>query len=82
MFFRFTRVSREQARAAGELEASREIQQRLVPLSLPAIPGCRIQAACLPAEEAGGDFYQVLEQPGGSTLIVIGDVSSKTSKPP
>jgi sigma-B regulation protein RsbU (phosphoserine phosphatase) len=53
-----------------------------VPLSLPAIPGWRIQAACLPAEEAGGDFYQVLEQPGGSTLIVIGDVSSKTSKPP
>ena len=80
MFFRFTRVSREQARAAGELEAAREIQQRLVPLSLPAIPGCRIQAAYLPAEEVGGDFYQVLEQPGGSTLIVIGDVSGKGLK--
>jgi hypothetical protein len=80
MFFRFTRVSRDQARAAAELEAARTIQQRLVPLSLPVIPGCRIQAAYLPAEEVGGDFYQVLEQPGGSTLIVIGDVSGKGLK--
>ncbi|HTV83654.1 MAG TPA: SpoIIE family protein phosphatase [Acidobacteriaceae bacterium] len=80
MFFRFTRVSREQARSAAELDAAREIQQRLVPFSLPAVPGCRLQAAYVPAEEVGGDFYQVLEQPGGSTLVVIGDVSGKGLK--
>jgi phosphoserine phosphatase RsbU/P len=80
MFFRFTRVSREQARAAAELEAAREIQQRLVPLGLPTVPGCRIESVYLPAEEVGGDFYQVLEQTGDITLIVIGDVSGKGLK--
>ena len=35
MFFRFTRVSQEQARAASELDAAREIQQYLIPSHLP-----------------------------------------------
>ncbi len=80
MFFRFTRVSREQARSAAELNAAREIQQRLVPATLPNVPGYTIETAYLPAQEVGGDFYQVLAQPGGSTLIVVGDVSGKGLK--
>jgi hypothetical protein len=80
MFFRFTRVSRDQARAAAELAAAREIQQHLVPASLPSLPGYRIETAYLPAQEVGGDFYQVLEQPDRSTLIVVGDVSGKGLK--
>ena len=80
MFFRFTRVSREQARSAAELGAAREIQQRLVPASLPHVPGYAIEAAYLPANEVGGDFYQVLAQPDGATLIVVGDVSGKGLK--
>jgi hypothetical protein len=80
MFFRFTRVSREQARTAAELDAAREIQRRLVPASLPALTGCTIEAAYVPALEVGGDFYQVLPQVDGSTLIVLGDVSGKGLK--
>ena len=80
MFLRFTRVSREQARTAAELEAAREIQQRLVPASLPAVAGWRVEAAYVPAQEVGGDFYQVLEQADGSTLIAVGDVSGKGLK--
>lgn len=80
MYFRFTRVSREQARAAAELDAAREIQQRLVPASLPAIPGFQLGAAYLPAQEVGGDFYQVLEQKNGSILVIVGDVSGKGLK--
>jgi phosphoserine phosphatase RsbU/P len=80
MFFRFTRVSREQARSAAELSAAREIQQRLVPASLPVLAGFQLEAAYLPAQEVGGDFYQVLEQPEGFTLIVLGDVSGKGLK--
>jgi len=80
MFFRFTRVSREQARSAAELEAAREIQRRLVPATLPAIEGYRIETAYLPAQEVGGDFYQVLEQQDGTHLIVVGDVSGKGLK--
>ena len=80
MFFRFTRVSREQARSAAELDAAREIQQRLVPSSLPDLPGYKLAAAYLPAQEVGGDFYQVLAQPDGSALVVVGDVSGKGLK--
>jgi len=80
IFFRFTRVSREQARTAAELGAAREIQQRLVPASLPELPGFHLEAAYLPAQEVGGDFYQVLEQPDGFALIVVGDVSGKGLK--
>lgn len=39
IFFRFTRVSREQARAAAELEAARAIQRRMVPATLPEVAG-------------------------------------------
>lgn len=80
MVFRFTRVSREQARTAAELAAAREIQQRLVPASLPVLAGYHLEAAYLPAQEVGGDFYQVLSQRDGSALIVIGDVSGKGLK--
>lgn len=80
IFFRFTRVSREQARTAAEFTAAREIQQRLVPSSLPAIPGYQIEAVYFPAEEVSGDFYQVLKQADGSALIVVGDVSGKGLK--
>lgn len=77
MFFRFSRVTREQARSAAELVAAREIQQRLVPASLPSITGYRVEAAYLPAQEVGGDFYQVLEQVNDAMLILVGDVSGK-----
>ncbi|HTV04076.1 MAG TPA: PP2C family protein-serine/threonine phosphatase [Acidobacteriaceae bacterium] len=77
MLLRFSRVSREQARAAAELAAAREIQLHLVPAALPSLPNYAIEAAYLPAREVGGDFYQVLPQADGSILVVIGDVSGK-----
>jgi len=80
MFLRFTRISREQARSAAEFEAAREIQQRLVPSSLPELAGLHVVAAYLPAQEVGGDFYQVLAQQDGYALIVVGDVSGKGLK--
>jgi hypothetical protein len=63
-----------------ELEAARQVQQRLVPASVPAIAGYEIGAAYLPAAEVGGDFYQVLEQRDASALILLGDVSGKGLK--
>ena len=80
IFFRFSRVTRERARATAELNAAREIQQRLVPASLPAPAGFRMEAAYVPAQEVGGDFYQVLEQRDGTVLIIVGDVSGKSLK--
>jgi len=80
IFLRFSRVAHDQARSAADLAAAREIQQQLIPASLPSLPGLQIEAAYLPAEEVAGDFYQVIEQPGGAVLIVVGDVSGKGLK--
>jgi serine phosphatase RsbU (regulator of sigma subunit) len=59
------------------LQAAREIQNRLVPVDLPEIEGCRVLAAYVPAAEVGGDFFQVLQHDDGSALIAVGDVSGK-----
>jgi serine phosphatase RsbU (regulator of sigma subunit) len=80
MLFRFTRIGLEQARAAAELTAAREIQRRLVPEVLPDLPSGHIEAAYFPAQEVGGDFYQVLPYSNGSVMIVVGDVSGKGLK--
>ena len=80
MFFRFTKVSREQARSAAELEAARDMQQRLVPAKLPQVMGYVIEAAYFPAQEVGGDFYQVFEHGDGAQMVVVGDVSGKGLK--
>lgn len=80
MFFRFTTLNREQARISAELSAAREIQRQLVPATLPELKGCRLEAAYIPAAEVGGDFYQVLPERGGSSLVILGDVSGKGLK--
>ena len=80
MLFRFSRVSREQAHSAAELGAAREIQRWLVPEVLPDVPNCHIEAAYFPAQEVGGDFYQVMTHGDGSVMIVVGDVSGKGLK--
>ncbi len=80
MAIRFTRLSRERARTAAELDAAREIQQRLVPAILPETGAYRVEAAYLPAQEVGGDFYLVLHQANGTLLVLVGDVSGKGLK--
>jgi len=80
LLFRHRRITLEHERATAELEAAREIQQRLVPKSIPAFAGCHIEAAYLPAQEVGGDFYQILSRSDGSIVIAVGDVSGKGLK--
>ena len=77
MFFRFTQISSDQARAAAEMEAARVVQQVIIPETLPSVPGFRIEAVYKPVGEVGGDFFQVLAAPAGGLLAVIGDVSGK-----
>lgn len=63
-------------RLEGEVEAARTVQQVLVPAESPSIPGFAIEAVYRPANEVGGDFYQIVPTPTG-VLAVIGDVSGK-----
>jgi len=80
LVFRFTRTAREQQRLSIEMASARAVQEQLVPSRLPSSPYLRCQTAYLAASEVGGDFYQVLLQENGSSLIVVGDVSGKGLK--
>jgi serine phosphatase RsbU (regulator of sigma subunit) len=44
---------------------------------LPIIPGFTLTSAYRPAQEVGGDFFQIIPLEGGSTLVILGDVSGK-----
>jgi hypothetical protein len=78
-----TDYRRRQAVLEQEFQNARELQQILVPETLPEIPGFRLSSAYRPAQEVGGDFFQIIPLEGehaGSTLIVLGDVSGKGLK--
>src|SRR5271166_985798 len=77
MFFRFSRVTREQARAAAELAAAREIQQMLLPSTLPQLAGVQIAGAWQPAREVGGDYFDVIQLDKDRLGICVGDVAGK-----
>jgi phosphoserine phosphatase RsbU/P len=78
MVLRATRTSRQQALLEGELEAAREIQQVILPERIESVPGFTVESIYQPAEEVGGDFFQIIPgEQDGSLLIVAGDVAGK-----
>jgi len=94
MTFRLRRIQNRNREVEQEMAAAQTVQQILIPDYLPAVPGLTIESAYLPAQEVGGDFFQVLplgrqwcergfpSESGDSfpALIVIGDVSGKGLK--
>lgn len=77
---RFHKTSREQERAQAELEAARTMQEVMLPQHVGSIPGFAVEAVYIPAQEVGGDFFQLFPHADGSLLLVIGDVSGKGVK--
>jgi len=77
VLYRFIRVTRDEQRAAAELEAARTVQQILIPETLPTIPGYTIASVYQPALQVGGDFFQIIPLPSAAALVVLGDVSGK-----
>jgi hypothetical protein len=71
---------RHRAELELEFRNARELQQVLVPEDLPALPGFAVTSAYRPAQEVGGDFFQIIPLEGGSTLVILGDVSGKGLK--
>jgi Stage II sporulation protein E (SpoIIE) len=66
-----------------ELKSARELQHVLIPRKLPELQGFAVTSAYRPAQEVGGDFFQIIPLEGantGSTIIVLGDVSGKGLK--
>jgi len=67
------RLKRERA----EHEEAREIQQSLLPKSLPEFNGMEMAADWLPTRVVAGDYYDVLKFSASRAAICVADVSGK-----
>ncbi|HEX4310498.1 MAG TPA: SpoIIE family protein phosphatase [Acidobacteriaceae bacterium] len=69
-----------QALLDEEYRNAQELQQILVPQSLPLVPGYEVSSAYLPAQVVGGDFFQIIALSNDESLAIVGDVSGKGLK--
>src|SRR5262245_54216053 len=60
-----------------ELDDARRIQQRLMPVEIPQIPGVQIAGTWRPARIASGDYFDVLKLEDDTVAVCIADVSGK-----
>ena len=63
-----------------QVEIARVLQQSFLPDRLPDVPGLELVSRFRPADvavEIGGDFYDVIQRPGGVTALAVGDVTGK-----
>ena len=67
----------EQERLQHEFRLAAEVQQRLLPTTMPVIAGYRLYGRTTPARDVGGDFYCCVPLPDQRWYIAVGDVSGK-----
>jgi len=77
MLIRSTRMSRRQAILESELAAAQQVQQVLLPEQMETVPGFAVETIYQPAQQVGGDFFQILPVGEGGLLVVVGDVAGK-----
>ncbi len=69
--------SQRQSALEQEYRSAQELQKVLIPESMPTLPGYVVQGAYRPAQEVGGDFFQVIPLRDEAALAIVGDVSGK-----
>jgi len=77
ILLRSTTMVRRQAMLEGELAAAQQVQQVLLPEQIATVPGFTMEAIYQPAQQVGGDFFQILPTGDGGLLVVVGDVAGK-----
>jgi hypothetical protein len=77
MLLRSAKMSHRQAQLESEMAAAQQVQQLLVPEKIEAVAGFRVESIYQPAQEVGGDFFQILPVAKGGLLVVVGDVAGK-----
>ena len=66
--------SRKKQEQEVQLQLAREVQQRFYARPV-AVPGLDVEAAVYPAEQTGGDYFDLIAMPDNSLYVGIGDVS-------
>jgi len=65
----------ENERKNSELAAAKDLQNRLLPKTLPVIPNLDIAGYLRTSTEVGGDYYDFFEEPDGSLYAICGDAT-------
>ena len=65
----------ENERKNSELAAAKDLQERLLPKSLPEISNLDIAGYLRTSTEVGGDYYDFFEQADGSLYVICGDAT-------
>jgi sigma-B regulation protein RsbU (phosphoserine phosphatase) len=73
----YARLLAERLSMQAEVSAAREAQLRLMPESLPRTTQFEIAAACVPAFEVGGDFYDFFELEPGRLGVLVAEGGGK-----
>lgn len=76
----YVRSISERERLIEEINSARDVQNSFLPRIMPEFEGLDIAAACKPAIEVGGDYYDFQEISEDELSFVIGDVSGKGTK--
>lgn len=58
-----------------DLALAREIQLRVLPAELPVVEGYDIAGWSVPADQTGGDIYDVTDLPDGRVALLLGDAT-------
>ena len=67
----------EKRRLEEELRIAREIQMSLLPEGPASVPGLVVTAACRPAREVGGDYFDFIRLDEHRLGVLVADVSGK-----
>lgn len=68
-------LGRVEAARRAEMKKAQGIQQSLLPRNDHVVSGFDLATVFLPTDSVGGDIYDVVELPDGSTLLAVIDVS-------
>ena len=70
-----SRGKAEDERRMAELEAAKDLQNRMLPKTLPKVDGLEIATYLQTSSEVGGDYYDFHPQDDGSLVAVCGDAT-------
>jgi sigma-B regulation protein RsbU (phosphoserine phosphatase) len=72
---RLVRQSLDQQRLQQEMQLAHDLQMKLLPDAAHVSPEATVAARVMPAEDVGGDFYNLYRLSQGRIGVMIGDVS-------
>jgi len=69
--------SLQKERIEKELALAASIQQKIIPIVLPKIPGYELAGINIPSREVGGDYYDCFDLGKGKFALIMADVAGK-----